>query len=451
MRTSHRTLLLTLLALVAGLVAVNAAPSAHHTKRAVRSRATPFELPRNFQAQLGFSFGQENIDISAAPVPSNRRIVFTQEVDFGKVDPARKNVLWSRLVFDPTRTVLRPSTSTANTWGENLPGDQLRITSLQDNSVQYLNDRTIKEWNHRSAFFNGGRVRVELLADRSITRGRPSVIVQSVIVNDEQGFSTDPITLPPPNSLCNAADLRRPSRDPRSGRIFPVGCTGWTGLPNGCQLTAGHCFDGVNAAEQVLQANVPQSIVITVNGQRVGVPRHPPASQQWAIDTRSVQFALVSPLDVADFKDAQDWATFGTYRNPNTGLTFLQAAGNRRYTLARVDPRTGQLAAGQATKGSSVTITGYGIVRDTARRNLRLTQQTHSGPITDFPSPNHIDHRADTEGGNSGSAIAIGDLALGIHTNGGCDTTSATSANWGSSISMPALQAALRSQRGVCA
>ncbi|ORZ38720.1 hypothetical protein BCR44DRAFT_1280831 [Catenaria anguillulae PL171] len=463
MAKSQRALLLALAAILAGLVAVQAAPSGHLAKRAVRKRrSSPLELPRKFQTELPVSFGREDIPIPAeedppvAPVnPLYRRLIFSQTIDLGKVEPNRKNVVWSRLVFDPERTrVRRWRTITTNPWGDNLPGDVLRITSLQDGSVQYLNNQTIREWNFRSAYFNGGRIRLEFLIDRRLPGPRnttASVVVQSVLVNGEQGRGQDAITLPPPNSLCNAADERRPINDPRSGRIFPIGCTGWTALPNGCQLTAGHCFEGVDPTELVLQANVPQSAVVTINNQRVGIPRHPPASSQWAIDPKSVQWALVDPMSVPELKDAQDWATFGAFRNPNTGLTFKEAANNQTYTLAQVDSATGQLVAGQAAKGQAVTITGFGVVRDQARKNLHLAQQTHSGAIFDFPSPNHVDHRVDTEPGNSGSPIAIGDVAIGIHTNGGCDTNTVESANWGSTINMPGLQEALKNQRGVCA
>src|SRR5690606_2557474 len=59
-------------------------------------------------------------------------------------------------------------------------------------------------------------------------------------------------------------------------------------------------------------------------------------------------------------------------------------------------------------------------------------------------------YQADTTGGNSGSPV-IDDstgLAIGIHTHGGC--TSSSGANAGTAIEHPALQAALADPKGVC-
>jgi hypothetical protein len=43
-------------------------------------------------------------------------------------------------------------------------GATLRITSLRDGAVQYLDAVTIKQWSYTSAYFNGSAVLVELLA-----------------------------------------------------------------------------------------------------------------------------------------------------------------------------------------------------------------------------------------------------------------------------------------------
>ncbi|KAJ3365161.1 hypothetical protein GGF31_008619 [Allomyces arbusculus] len=442
-------------ALVAALAAlavvapvVEAAPA-----KAVTSAPKPFELPKNPVSKVNVSFGSKDISVAGVTV---KKPVWSQTINLKQVDPTRKNVFWTRLTFDATQTKLRKPKKAPTTaaWGADQPGDVIRITSVLDKAVQYLNADSLAQWSFQSAFFNGPAVTVELLADPAADATvKPAVIVTSVTTNDEDGFSADPINLPPPTTLCNAADLRKPATDLRSGRIFPVGCTGWTiNDKNGCHTSAGHCFDGVDATQQVLQLSVPQSAVIVKDGVKVGIPRHPDPKYQFAVDASSVQYKLLSELDVDNAVDAEDWSYFGTFRNPNTGLTQREAANNQSYTLAKVT--NGVIAPGQAAVGDVVTITGFGNVRDQARKNLRLTQQVATGSLASFPDKYHINHRVDTEGGNSGSAMVVKkngkEVAVGIHTNGGCDTTASTSANYGSSVNQRGYQAALAAPKGVC-
>ncbi|KAI9184211.1 hypothetical protein H9P43_003264 [Blastocladiella emersonii ATCC 22665] len=446
---TNRKLLVLLVAVLLGLVTVEAAPAATKAQIAARS---PFELPKQYKATLPFSFGKEAIPVTAS-ASGTRAVVYSQTVDFNTVDPTRQNVLWSRLNFDAAKTVLRKNPNAPKGFGENLPGDLLRITSLADNAVQYHNADTLAQWNFRSAFFNGAKVKVELLADPALPSAtKPAVIVASVVVNTERGGTAEPVVLPPPTSQCNAVDTRKASSDNKQGRIFPVGCTGWViDDKNGCQLTAGHCFDGVDATELVLQSNVPLTNVITVSGTKVGVPRHPAPQFQYAVDTASVQFKLQDLLSVDNAIDAEDWAYFGTHPNPNTGLTFKAANNNKTYKLAKVDA-SGKIAAGQGvTAGATVSITGYGIVRDANRKQFHLAQQSATGKLVSFEDIYHFNHRADTEGGNSGSAGLVGDVAIGIHTNGGCSTSDRTSANFGSTVAMRGLRQALANPKGVCA
>ena len=78
-------------------------------------------------------------------------------------------------------------------------------------------------------------------------------------------------------------------------------------------------------------------------------------------------------------------------------------------------------------------------------------QQTHTGP---WMSANGtaLNYAADTTGGNSGSPIVHEPtgIAIGIHTHGGCNDTPGTGNN-GTSLTNPALAAALAAPRGVCA
>ncbi|KAI9159434.1 hypothetical protein H9P43_008774 [Blastocladiella emersonii ATCC 22665] len=393
--------------------------------------------------------GTPDAEDDAGAAPAGRAVVYEQVIDIAAVQPGAKNIFWSRLHFDASKTKLRAGAAGAKGFGENLPGDILRITSLADDGVQYLNAETLAQWKHRSAVFNGGKVKVELLADPAAPAGeKPSVVVSQLETNTQDGYDSNKVTLPPPASLCTAADERKASSDARSARIFPVGCTAWTITDkNGCHVTAGHCFDGTEVDDQIIQINVPQSAVITTAGQKTAILRHPHPKYQFAVDAESVQFNLT---ELSDGDKAEDWAYFGSFPNPNTGLTHRETVGGKAYTLAKVDESTCELVPGQVKVGDTATIYGYGFVTAAARKQMSQVQQVASGKVVDFPNKFHIRHRADTEGGNSGSSIEVGGVAVGIHTNGGCTTWSARSANTGSLVSMPAFQRAIKNPKGVC-
>ncbi|KAI9184590.1 hypothetical protein H9P43_003648 [Blastocladiella emersonii ATCC 22665] len=393
---------------------------------------------------------------SGTPTPVTRNghvVVFEQTIDVAQVQPGAKNIFWSRLHFDKAQTKLRENFIRVDFpgFGEDLPGDILRITSLADGAVQFLNFESIAQWNFRSAVFNGGKLKIELLADPNTDpKEKPSVIVSQLETNTQTGFGSNKAQLPPPASLCTAADERKASSDPRSTRIFPVGCSAWTITDkNGCHVTAGHCFQGKELEDQIIQVNVPQSAVITTAGQRTAILRHPHPKFQFAVDTKSVQFNL-TPLSGGEA--AEDWAYFGTFPNPNTGMTHRETIGNKAYTLAKVDAATGNLDAANAVKaGDAVKIYGYGFVTSQARKQMSQVQQEADGKVVSLPDRFHVRHRIDTEGGCSGAVISVGDVAVGIHTNGGCTARSGTSANTGSLVSMPAFQRAIASPKGVCA
>ena len=57
-------------------------------------------------------------------------------------------------------------------------GSVIRITSILDSHVQFFEGWSLSEWGHRSAFFNGDSVRVELMADSALsTSGGGSISV----------------------------------------------------------------------------------------------------------------------------------------------------------------------------------------------------------------------------------------------------------------------------------
>lgn len=125
----------------------------------------------------------------------------------------------------------------------------LRITSLEDGAVQFLDKVAIQQWRYTSAYFNGDTVLVELMA-------HPNSGV------NELSMSTVIAGTPPTvgESICGSTDDRVLSSDPRAARALPIGCTAWMiDDSEHCFLTAGHCNGGGNSDINVIQFNVPLS------------------------------------------------------------------------------------------------------------------------------------------------------------------------------------------------
>ena len=229
-----------------------------------------------------------------------------------------------------------------------------------------------------------------------------------------------------PESICGLDYDRVASTDPASGRIVPVGCTGWI-ISNGSFLTAGHCIGG---GTQTLQFNVPPS-------DPNGTINHPGPEDQYPIE------AVADIVFSTGF--GSDWGVFdaGVNDNGETAVERQQAY----YRMSRdTDPAT-------------IRITGYGVDgpapdfgNPPPRNEDNQTQQTHSGASTGetISSPNNAfwNYTADTQGGNSGSPVIVDGttLTVGIHTHGGC--TVAGGANAGSSFEIDALEAAIQVNPG---
>ena len=90
---------------------------------------------------------------------------------------------------------------------------------------------------------------------------------------------------------------------------------------------------------------------------------------------------------------------------------------------------------------------GAGGPRDTTNQ----TQQTHVGTLstnTGGANSGTLRYNVDTQGGNSGSPVIVegGNVAIGIHTNGGCTSTGGTNA--GTSFRNQALWTAIAANTG---
>ena len=189
-------------------------------------------------------------------------------------------------------------------------------------------------------------------------------------------------------------------------------------IPNGKFATAGHCLDGSSAT--VVEFNVP----ISLPG---GTIQHPGPEDQYSVN--------VSTKIFTNGGIGNDWGVFQVFQNSVTGL-MPKEAQNAYWPLV------------QDYSPDSIRITGYGVdgpppnFGNTTRDSTNQTQQTQVGPNAGS-SGNTMRYVTDTQGGNSGSPIidALTNVALGIHTHGGCSTSGGN--NNGTSLFHTALWAAV--------
>ncbi|MCA0174679.1 MAG: trypsin-like serine protease [Proteobacteria bacterium] len=287
------------------------------------------------------------------------------------------------------------------------PGAKLRITSLQDGAVQHLDAASLRQWQWSSAYFNGSAVKVEVLGNAKGSRFAIGKVMVGKTGAELAAARAEAARQNDTESQCGTTDDRVPSIVRYSARLMSVGCT--ANLMNtGCFTTAGHCMTSASSAK-VVEFNVPPS---QANGNVV----HPAPKDQYTLtnNRKFVQTVI-----------GNDWGAFTTNPNSETGLTALQAQG-------------ASLTFGPSPAvGDTAQIDGYGVDSGTANQTL----QVNSGPITEVnAAATRLRYRADTEGGNSGSAVLVNGQMVAIHTNAGCTRTGG--ANQGTLISNAAFQTA---------
>lgn len=336
------------------------------------------------------------LKINSGPVQNHGK---SRGVIFSSVAEAPMGT-WLRLKFDDA--TLGPAPEGGNP-------TLLRLTSVLDGAVQTMTAAHLQQWENTSAYFNGDKVMIEVIAD-------PGAEPSSITISAAWAGVPEPGE---PESLCGADD-RVLSSEAANARLLPSGCTAWIiSDPNRTFLTAGHCG---TSGTSVVQFNVPLS---NSNGSL----NHPPPEHQYTPDAVSIQ-SLGGGI-------GDDWCYFGCFPNTQTGLTPFQAQAEY-YQLAAVAP---------PVNGQQIRITGYGTVSSPVPATWNQVQKTHSGPYA-LLSGFTVKYVVDTTGGNSGSPVFNLDdgTAIGIHTHAGCST----GGNQGTAIHNPGLQNALANPQGVC-
>jgi V8-like Glu-specific endopeptidase len=311
-------------------------------------------------------------------------------------------------------------------------GSHLRIVSLRDGEVMTQHHEHVQQWGGTSAYFNGNSVLVELVAGPGTVGNE--IQITSVLAGDADWSD--------PETICGTTDDRVPSTDARAGRLAN-GCSGWlidrpTGAANDrLHLSAGHCF----SSNTVQQFAVPAS---TAGCSLV----QPPVAKQFAVDSASSTYVNGGV--------GNDYWVYRCFPNSTTGRTSFQEQGTA-FTLATAMPavsatirNTGYGLDGTNTNAATGNSCSCSSGNGTGTRNQ--TQQTHTGALL-ANAGTTLRHRCDTCGGNSGSVLIdeASGAAVGIHTHGGCNSTSSTSSNSGTQVTHPGLQAAIAAVCSACA
>jgi len=324
-------------------------------------------------------------------------------------------------------------------------GSFIILTSLFDGDWQRLDSTTLPIWSDTSGVFNGADVELALYVAPEDTG--VFINVDRILVADPADLGDDFATaVPRPDggiaTICGETDNRVLSDDSRVGRLFFGGCTGWL-VSNGAALTAGHCGDpDGDLSGIVLEFNVPPS---SANG----APNAAALNDQYPITQWNFQ----------SNGEGQDYSVFRLGRNSNTLLSAHRAQGF--FHMTGVTPAV----------GATLRVTGYGIDPypsgpggagapccdwdddDSCNYDCNadsFMQQTSLGSCDDCLVGSAIEHTVDTMPANSGSPIIWEQygLAIGIHTQGGCDTIWSDYDNAGTWLGYGLLQQALQSYLG---
>ncbi len=292
---------------------------------ALRSRAPLFALI----CAGGVLLGSSNDAKAQAPLVPVETIQVG--VDSGIVSPTGTGndpvVVFSRVVQVKGAPWVRLRFGEVRLSGSSADGNEsfIRITSLCDDAVQLLDSFALGIWGGSSAYFNGDRVLVELVAHANTGPNR--LTIDRIAAGTQSELDST-------STICGADD-RVPSSDPRAAR-FRFHAAGWgctretwctaflfDAKPN-CLLTAGHCCSGADFNCGFMSCDVQGEFPAIVE---FNVPPSEPdgtincaaPEDQYPVDVGSVQFQYAGIGD--------DWCYLGVFNNTTTGVSPLEGQG----------------------------------------------------------------------------------------------------------------------------
>ncbi|MEZ5963466.1 MAG: trypsin-like peptidase domain-containing protein [Planctomycetota bacterium] len=336
---------------------------------------------------------RSRVPLSLASLVLLSGVAIAQRVSDRRATPADSGLLdnpdsRSRVVWSMTLAGKGDSWQRVELGACALPPGSMLVVGLADRSaVQHLDANSLRAYGSRSCFFDGGDLRLDLVA------GPRTVGNRVVVVAVEHGLELAPQT------LCGSDD-RVLSSDPRVGRTWPTRCTGFLILPD-LGVTAGHCVN----ANDVIEWNVPLS-------DPNGTPRQAAPRDQYPIQWVASRYAGSG--------SSNDWAVFRIGINSETGKLPNHDRGFTWFQLG---------SPSLVQPFDAVSITGYGEVAPPVDPRWNSVQKRHAGAVMQNlmqpPDPTVLFTAVDTSGGNSGSPVVLdrSGRVVAVHTNGFCDPT----------------------------
>lgn len=380
-------------------------------------------LSTGLASQSDTAFAEEPTDLQ----PSVAFLSTPANVDSGPVISSSAGIAWSTEVTVAGAAWIRLNLGgTALAGGEAAGrGDYLRITSALDGGMQMMRASHLAQWGDHSAYFNGDRVRIELVGAGG--GGESRVRISNVLY---QAASTSEDDLPVAHALCDAIDNRDLSDDGRVARIIlssgAVGTVFMIDDANHCFLGSGSVAANINATA-VIEFHAPLTLP---NGTTL---MHPPPELQYAVDLTSIQrFSGAAG-------SGDNWAYCGAFPNPTSQLTPFQTEGVF-FERAAVLP---------SAVGHPIRVFGNGATIPPMFRTWSFVQKTEVGTLAGVTGT-RVNFRADTTSGDSGSAVLdeTTGKVIGISIEDGC--TAFGGSNAGTAMTNQKLRNAINHPLGVC-
>jgi hypothetical protein len=309
---------------------------------------------------------------STPAAPRGEFVAYPLRSEAAGNEAAGSRVIFSHLVQVPEAAWIRLYFSEL----ELERGSVIRISSLLDGETQMLDAAAARVWNNSSAYFNGDRVLVELVAGAGTLNNRVAV---EQVAAEFAGQTHDPEGVGGQCGICGT-DGRVVTNENWAGRLMPVGCTASVYNTCSCLVSAGHCV----SSNLVIQFNVPPS---QANCSLV----NPPVNDQFPITDVISQSGGVGA----------DWAVM------KAGVNGVGQTPYGRYELLR------RFATTSAASGDSVDLWAFG-VDVTCANNQR--QQRSGGTVGTIFS-GFMNFNADIRSGSSGSAVVRDGEIIGIVTH----------------------------------
>lgn len=273
------------------------------------------------------------------------------------------DAVWLRIYFDAV---------------ELTESSYIRLTSMLDGETQELNRAGLAMWGNSSAYFNGDRLTLELIAaphtmgNRIVLR---EIAFESLDENGDGSFRGESDQC----GICGPDD-RKPSSENWACRLMPAGCSAAIYTTNSCLVTAGHCV----RENLVAQFNVPPSFMNCNTA-------NPPIADQYPITSAHWQNDGVGG----------DWGVLRAGTN-NFGQRPFQRYGQ----LRRISPAP-------ASVGAACALWGYGSDMTCIRSQ---TQQQGPGTISAQLSGSY-QFNADLRSGSSGSPLMSEGRVIAVVTH----------------------------------